>query len=446
MVEIEVDLEGGLAGPGAWSSYVHDDFGAVEEGGEKKTPGNKTAANGITPTVPITHAQELVSEEIQAKNAIHEWSDHDENSNAFDSLSDMSSSFRQFHNAPEAVTYARKTNDYSDYLMNDESKTRKGTIIEVSPRSPSRRAVEVHDTKDFEGVVDITQDVSINEKITVGSSSVASEEYFYDEESQEFSSTMSSLLGSKKAPGPPSRTDNNSYSSDESELWIDLRNDSGGKRPKKKKMAKSEWEASVAGDDRSYATGKSCDSSLASYDRSVTNKTPLALTPFFNYDRLGEYKVPDELASSKVNFRLVKEQRNAYVRRHLEDSRDATINTFQSIASEGSEFSSESQKVRTRTELRKDLQEQVKARIENANNFEDEQNSFVDDVRKSVLGLGSLKEGDNDEEKERDEEEDDTVTDDDGKEKESDEEDDEDEEQDEKDKKQSESSNKLIAW
>ena len=318
MVKVEVELEGGLAGPGAWSSYVHDDaaidenegsfrYDAVEEGGGKKTPEDETAANQITPTVPISHPQELLPEDIQAKNAIHDWSDHDENSYAFDSLSDMSSSLRQFYNAPEAVTYERKTNDYSDYLVNEESKTRNGTIIEVSPRSSSRRAVTVHDTKDFEGVDNITQDVSINKKNPDSSNSVVSEEYVYDEEAQEYSSTMSSLRGSKKAPGPPSRTDINSYSSDESGLWMGMENDStsksnqSGKRSKKKKLAKSEWEASVAADESSHAPGKSCDSSLASYDRSCSNKTSGTLRSYLITDSLGEYEVPNQLASSKVN-------------------------------------------------------------------------------------------------------------------------------------------------
>ncbi|VEU41770.1 unnamed protein product [Pseudo-nitzschia multistriata] len=210
-------------------------------------------------------------------------------------------------------------------------------------------------------------------------------EFLFDVEAQEQSSIISSLRESRDPGGPSISSFNPSLETFDREDDAAQKSDSEERKVLKRGLTKSQWSKSVAADITSTPSANSLNSEI---------RRPGSSKSDGNDDIYS--------ATSVLNFRKLKAQRNSFVRRNMKDPRETSSNASsqQSVSSEGSEVSSGKNKPRTREELRNSLQKQVTARLKKSNG--DENGSFTDDVKRSILGI--VKEGNSDgedEEKEK---------------------------------------------
>eukprot|EP00537_Pseudo-nitzschia_pungens_P007169 CAMPEP_0172364568 /NCGR_PEP_ID=MMETSP1060-20121228/7651_1 /TAXON_ID=37318 /ORGANISM="Pseudo-nitzschia pungens, Strain cf. cingulata" /LENGTH=412 /DNA_ID=CAMNT_0013087593 /DNA_START=96 /DNA_END=1331 /DNA_ORIENTATION=+ len=324
---------------------------------ETKTTEDRNGGKRSKKTVSISYSQELINKELQGNTTGNGGTDQEELSSAFDSLSDLSSSVRH-------------ANDRHDPVGNSRMKQR------LRDWKKSKQTYKEERKEEKEGI-------SENGDIAFSGNSETMGVKDYDEEAQQ-------------SPSIPSQPQSKIHTGDmTAQSSLSGSKKRHKKKKKKKKKTTSQWEASVAADDTSSVAGQSTESSSYYEIRDTSNR--ISCGSIHSSDSpLGDDS-RNKLSANSLTFRMLKEKRNNNIRRTFDEPKSSSINisSNHSTSSEGSDLSSEVQKLPNRTELRKDLQAQVTARFENPSNVEEE-NGLSDIVRQSInrniRRLASLKE------------------------------------------------------
>lgn len=331
---------------------------------EKKSFEDRSATGNRKKTVSISYSQDIMKEELRKKTVRNGSIDQDEQSHAFDSLSDLSNSVRHAIDTRDVFGNNKREKNHS--IEKAKNSRKKGAKKSLDARKNKRNS-------------------------NTRSSKNGKSEYDLDEESQQHSTKSKSSKERSKTPLANSTVKSNHSGS------TSVRSN---KKGKKKAVAASLWEASVAADDISSVAGQSCENLLYS---NHSTKMSSSNASFLSLDSFRDDDSRSKTTSASMNFRLRKEQREMKLRQNLNGTVNSRFNisSFQSVSTEGSDFLDEAQKP-NRVELRKDLQAQVQARLESPSDLD---NSFAQVVRKSIhksiRRMSSLKEADTDVEDEK---------------------------------------------